>query len=354
MKTAFVPLNRLLPQTDVPMARLRSCVRGVRQRLGPVASSGARFQLDMGPECPVEADALLAVVGTPAGSARLAFSPDEWPALTSAATLVDRRQRAAVALLLLGDTVGSLAGMLSSVEIQPSVSVGLRTSGIVLRWAEQRLHVVQADEGVLDVVRAWSGRLVPALQPGADAFRIPSVLSLGRRCIPCARLRLLRDGDTVLLPAFAGAEALQPALTTAITMARLSWGDTSSGGLHTRVSLHHSTMTLIDAPSDNSAADLMDEPAVSASESASTTRLALARLELQLQFELAGPVLRLADIAGLAAGDVLELPVPVEHARVRITVARQWVGIGELVAVGGQVGVRIVRIDLADFQEAAP
>jgi type III secretion protein Q len=68
----------------------------------------------------------------------------------------------------------------------------------------------------------------------------------------------------------------------------------------------------------------------------------IGQLEVPIQFELEGPILTLAEIGALGAGQVLQLPIPIDRALISLRVDGQLVGRGHLVAVGDWLGVRLV------------
>lgn len=343
------PLSRLisaLPQADGMAARLRRCAAGVRRRDWAGAGVRPDCSIEISSQSCVPADALLAVVSTAAGDVSLAILPQRWPALASAATLTDQRQRRAVAGLLLARYIGCLAEKVLTVELHGSVPAGRRTTGVVVHCGGARLDVLEVDAAFLSALEADPAALPLDWPHSAGGLRLPSRIVLGRRRIAPATLRGLRPFDVVLLPPQPFTQHADIALAIQPVSALLCWGDDDACGLQTRVLIQSSTMTLTDVP----AAAAGD---AHAGKQPSAAARALARLELPVQFELAGPSLGLADIASLSADDVLELALPLDQARVRITVAGQAVGMGELVSVGGRLGVRIVRMDLADLMDPA-
>jgi type III secretion protein Q len=70
---------------------------------------------------------------------------------------------------------------------------------------------------------------------------------------------------------------------------------------------------------------------------------ALARLPLEIRYEIDGPDLSVSEAAELTPGDVLVLPVPVDGAVVRLRCQGRTIARGELLNVGGQLGVRITE-----------
>ena len=72
--------------------------------------------------------------------------------------------------------------------------------------------------------------------------------------------------------------------------------------------------------------------------------VAIGELDLPVKIEIDTVALPVAQLSALRAGYVLELPVPVREAQVRLVSYGQMIALGELVAVGDHIGVRIVRM----------
>jgi type III secretion protein Q len=70
----------------------------------------------------------------------------------------------------------------------------------------------------------------------------------------------------------------------------------------------------------------------------------IGELELPVQFEIDTVALPLAQLSTLGPGYVLELPVPVADAQLRLVAHGQTIGYGELVTVGEHLGIRIIRM----------
>jgi type III secretion protein Q len=71
------------------------------------------------------------------------------------------------------------------------------------------------------------------------------------------------------------------------------------------------------------------------------------QLQVPVAFELDTARISLADLASLGPGYVIELDQPLTSAEVRLVCHGQIVGRGQLVAVGEQLGVRIVAMGTA-------
>jgi len=67
-------------------------------------------------------------------------------------------------------------------------------------------------------------------------------------------------------------------------------------------------------------------------------------LNLPVKFELDTVSLPVVQLSALRPGYVVELPVTVNAARIRLTAYGQMIGLGELVTVGEHLGVRVLQI----------
>lgn len=329
-------LGHALPQVDRMVNRLRRCASMARtaghpwcslhaERQGPVVETVAAE--------PVARDALVATVRTAFGTARLAMNPLHWPALASAATLKDDGRRHALITMLVEARLGPLAALVSGFELQAGMAGCVVFAGLALHVEAVRCDILAVDDRLLAAIEAYVAALRPSLSTAALQRRLPSRILLGSRTLPVSRLRNLQAGDVLLLGLH------NPPMSS--FSGWLSWGERGPGELSAPVLLSGLTMSLNSppAPGGITGADAGSDVI------ASTGAALLAQLDLPIGIELSGPLLRLADIADLKAGDVLELPIPIEQAHVRLTVARQALGLGELVAIGGRLGVRILRLD---------
>lgn len=73
-------------------------------------------------------------------------------------------------------------------------------------------------------------------------------------------------------------------------------------------------------------------------------KIDLSKLELQLDFELGDVMLPVGEIEKVGPGYVFELPQDVADSEVLIRVSGQIVAVGEIVAVGRRLGVRVTRM----------
>jgi len=320
-------------------------------------------------------------VTTALGCLRLAIAPEQWPAMASAATLPEGKHRRAVASLLFREQLIAAADRVLSVDLQILASSALVDTGVSVRCQGTLLHLVHVDEALLETLESqcsFTAQPPPAVLLG---MRIPTRVLLGARFMAQRVVRAVRYGDVVLLPVPAPSTDASPTSYPATCV----WGDGNAAResrlIEARVLLQNGTMTFLEkptrksesssgsmpvpvptpeasAPGEPGATSMSQPPAETSSDPASTfpnfpEACDLECLELLVHFELAGPLLRLTDIANLDVDDVLDLAVPVDQARVRITVARQMVGVGELVVVAGRLGVRVLHMKLGDGPKGA-
>ncbi|RYX91577.1 MAG: hypothetical protein EOO28_25405 [Comamonadaceae bacterium] len=74
----------------------------------------------------------------------------------------------------------------------------------------------------------------------------------------------------------------------------------------------------------------------------------LARMPMDVRYEIAGPQLTVARAGRLGAGDVLVLPVSAAKAVVSVRCQGRTLALGELVCIGEHLGVRITSVRSAD------
>jgi type III secretion system YscQ/HrcQ family protein len=302
---------------------------------------------------------LVATIVTTAGTMTLGFPADQWPGLASAATLSDDEERRAIALLLIGQQALAIREFIVDVDLRYSTSLTPTERGIGLRLDGKSFYLLSVSQDMLEATDVALKRLPPAPSPVAHALSLPCRMVVGSRTMSAGALRKLFVGDTILLAPMAGTSVLE-------CVAICVWGAFDLANIQARVLVRHHIMTLLETPSLKQPvglehrldAPIQDPPAgipgalanLRASESAAPIDLDV--LEFNVQFELPGPLLALAAIANLASGDVLELAMPVDHARVRIMVAQQCIGLGELVVLGDRLGVQVMRIQIGHLDNS--
>ena len=66
-------------------------------------------------------------------------------------------------------------------------------------------------------------------------------------------------------------------------------------------------------------------------------------LRVRVKFEVDGPAMTIGQALALVAGEVIELQDPIDNTRVYLRCQGRCFAMGELVNVGGQLGVRIIE-----------
>jgi type III secretion system YscQ/HrcQ family protein len=203
-----------------------------------------------------------------------------------------------------------------------------------VRWAmgAARQGTVRLTALNAAALRSVRDRIIGAPPPRRlRSLHLPVRFVFGRRQLPVARADALRPGD-VLLP--------ESALAAAGAMSgHLIAGETAARHWIAEASCRDTVITIEERPvmSNGSA---KDKSAAALGEHA----LPINELDVPISFELETSSLTLAQLEAIEPGYVFELPIPVHGASVRLSVYGQVIGAGELVSVGDQLGVRILRI----------
>lgn len=271
------------------------------------------------------------------GSADVALDPQLWPGLQMATELPDTDLARDVTAALLAPLLSRLTGVLPGIEVRA-----------VRRYAPQAVTTcdvptMASGRGDLALVRldtTLATHLETQLRQGAAsdleplrALQVPTRLRLFERRLSSQRLRDIAPGDLVLC------SPTQRAGTR--WRAYLSFGLGITMQAHADVDVEQSRVHVTAAPR------LVDEDAASSRQGASLDTDGLADLQVPVAFEIDSARVSLGELAALGEGSVIELDVALLDASVRLVCHGQTLGIGQLVAIGDQLGVRIRRMGLA-------
>lgn len=280
------------------------------------------------------------------GRFQLGLDATDSPALQLACAHRPRDTACAVVTLLLAGWAEAFAPMLGAlrvVDIEPIADArdvadaSARPVPIVL-GGSMPVALLDADPAVLERVIATVSASGVDLTPLAPLPLRP-VLRLFARAFPLHVLRGLRPGDTVL----AGS---QPALL------RCGVGRALRASLH--IDPQEFTVHLAEPPalSDDPAAYEAD-PAAAEGTEAPQSAGSLDELQLPVAFELDTARVSLAELASMQPGYAVELDVPLREATVRLVCHGRTLGVGQLIAIGDHLGVRITRLEFAHVAAAA-
>jgi type III secretion protein Q len=203
----------------------------------------------------------------------------------------------------------------------------------------------------------------PADRLAAFAYvHLPGRLCVARRTCPTAVLKALRPRDVLL-----GWNVTHPSASRQPMTALISWGARTGLRLAASVDIQGSHVTFVTEPTmtqdafDSSAYDSTaydtptDAGAVWREQEQTNGDIraeqpaldALSELDVPVQLEISTLDLPLATLATLQPGYLLELPIAVEDAQVRLVVHGRTIGTGRLVAIGEHLGLQIARIGSA-------
>jgi type III secretion system YscQ/HrcQ family protein len=206
---------------------------------------------------------------------------------------------------------------------------------IEVRWSQGRersgrLRLMHADAPVLSAVQA---RLEAVNFDGSrfGALRVAGHMVLGQRQMPVARADGLRPGDLILPQT--ELEAGAP------IRGRLLFGERQARHWGAPACLQDRTITIEGKPSmSNGSASSSGDAALH------DQNVRISDIDIPISFEIETTDVTLAALESIEPGYVFELPMAAAGATVRLTVYGQVIGQGELVSVGDQLGVRVLRI----------
>ena len=268
------------------------------------------------------------------GGMELAFDPAGWPALRLALGLEDAGLARTVAAALLAPLFAQLGAWLPGLEVRalrryPAAAL---CSGALpsIAFGGTTVTLVRVDNPLGAHLEA---RLRERAVVGIGRFaalQVPVRLRLLERPFTRARLGSLMAGDVVLCGAGNQLGARRRcSLLFGLGIAMQADADIEPGARHAQ---------LAHAPA------MVDEDEAVAARAPDDD--GLEHLQVPVAFEVDSARVSLAELASLDAGSVIELDMPLLDAVVRLVCQGQTVGLGQLVAIGDQLGVRITRMGL--------
>jgi type III secretion protein Q len=211
---------------------------------------------------------------------------------------------------------------------------------VAFRLGERRIEceLGRLDDACVEAIAGCLARQRVPLARHTSTIPVPGRLIVGAKTYRIAALRTLRPGDILLRtvePSLAASFA-DPARPIEL---RALWGMPGAVQLAAPVHLEGKTLTLQGTPSMSHETEEHDDAATEADEP-----IDIGELNLPVKFELDTIPMPVVQLSALRPGYVVELPVPIADARIRLTAYGQIIGTGELVTVGGQLGVRVLQM----------
>ncbi|MFM0735974.1 type III secretion system cytoplasmic ring protein SctQ [Paraburkholderia xenovorans] len=221
------------------------------------------------------------------------------------------------------------------------------------------LHCVltSVPAGLVDELKARTEAVTPTSTDFHPAFldlRMSGRLRFAERTCSTGTLNALRPRDVLL-----GWNTAYPSADGGPMAALMSWGTPAGSRLAASVEIQGSRVTLVteptmtqhafdsaafDSAAFDSTATLQDEPA---EDGAQPDIGSLDELDVPVHLEISTLDLPLRTLATLQPGYLLELPIALEDAQVRLVVHGRTIGTGRLVAIGEHLGLQVSRIGSA-------
>lgn len=213
---------------------------------------------------------------------------------------------------------------------------------VAFRYGSRHVEcrIGRLDDACVDAISNCIGRQRIPFARHASAINVPGRLVVGTKAYRIDTLRSLRAGDIllrVLDPSLAGSFAT-PSRSAEL---RALWGMPGSVQLAADVRLEARTLTLQGTPIMSYETEEHDHDAAAQS---GDEPIDIGELNLPVKFELDTVPMPVVQLSALRPGYVVELPVPIADARIRLTSYGQTIGTGELVTVGDQLGVRVLQM----------
>lgn len=347
-------LEGKLPHYASALARLTRTL-ALRQATHPAAEYGLRV---LGNAARPFEQPLTLTLESRHGPITVVADATRHAALQSIALDSEPRRAAALANMWLAawlsrlDTGDGTAPSIKSISIDahPSDVQGLHLA-LDAVGIETTLAVAHLPEALAaDLERAWTREPAHAPLDALGDIVVPVAIRLRSRLCSPALLASLGRNDVLLgwrpgLPFSEGGS---------IDHASLRIGVPRGRQLHARVRVDTYTVTLETAVTLAPAAqpDTFDPLADASAELAVEPLVPVDAIDLPVHVELIGVNLSIAQIGSLQSGYVLDLPLPLADAAVRLVAYGQTLAFGKLVAIGDNLGVQIHRMAASDERQS--
>lgn len=347
-------LEGKLPHYRESLARLTRAL-ALRHSTHPAAEHDLRVR---GIEPSAFEQPLTLTLDSTYGEIAIVLDAAEHAALHSIALDSEPKRASALAGMFLADSLARFDTGDGTIPSIKSITLGSHASdvsGLHLTLAAGGMHTKLAvgdlpNELAAEFERAWtrSPRATP-LDALSD-IALPVAIRLRSRLCSLSTLASLNRHDVLL--------GWQPGLPfvegSAIEQASLRIGAPRGRQLRAGVRVDAHTVTLETPVTLATAAqpDDFDPLAGASSDPATEPLVPVSSIDLPVHVELFSVNLSLAQIGSLEPGYVLDLPLPLADAAVRLVSYGQTVAFGQLVAVGENLGVQIHRMAASDERQS--
>jgi type III secretion protein Q len=323
----FQPIGGALERVPADAARVSRLAFDARLPRW-LRSALSQRELTVTPGGAAHAGQTLLHIETAEGTFQIGLDTAEWPALRMALDLQDDACACAVGSVLLGPWAQALAGAVGHSRIAARLrAVAAPVPALATIGSDAgRFTLHRMDSRLADHLAGALGEVPPRVLADFGGLHVGGRLRLLERNFPSEVLATLRAGDTVLLDAN----------DEAPNVFRTIYG-------------RGATMQFDSQVEPQSGALVSTSPPVleyDRAESLDNGDASIAELQLPVAFEVDTARITLNELASIQPGYVIELDRPLASAAVRLVCHGQTIGHGQLVAVGDQLGIRIVRMGM--------
>lgn len=271
--------------------------------------------------------------------ARLLLVLDErqWPVIRVIKQIQDHPRKEAVVNLWVHQALVQLRALECQVErcyweVDAQLPHGSRVSVQFSGYMLDLYPEIASNQFLVNLEKFLKTHAVP-MSTRLAQWPLATTLTLGERSFSFSRLEDLKEGDLV----FWG---------RANCVAIRVHGSGCSGalGLVAACQLTTGELTMKEVFHQQSNAVTLSE------ENTELLHTDFASLQQKVGFEIDGPEMTVAQAVSLVPGAVIALPIPVDQAHIRLRCQGRCFAYGELVNVGGNLGVRIIEVGGHDVQ----
>lgn len=218
------------------------------------------------------------------------------------------------------------------------ISVRIENGRAVTEREEILVTLTPPTRSLAQALEARLGQVIPDLPRSLQTLALSGCAVLGQHSFSMHLLKSLRPGDVLLNCLPAGAS------TSEIPDVVIYWGHPRGRRLQARGHLNKRTITIEENPIMS--LDTVDSMSRGQSEfeGGSIPIAEMQALEVPVRLELDTIAMPLGHLSSLMPGYVLELPVPATDTQIRLVSYGQTLGYGQLVVVGENLGLQIVKM----------
>lgn len=267
------------------------------------------------------------------------LDPLQWPSMRVVQQLLDERRKDAVVNLWAHHALHQLRAIgcevdrcqwVGDTQLRPAARVSVQWRGYVVD-----LYPEPASARFVDGLQSFLTTLEMPMSTRLAQWPLATSVTLGERSFSLSRIEALKVGDWVL---WGAADCV---------VLRVHGAASASGfALVAACQLSTKELTMEEALHEEVSAVAPEEAlqSLTTEDVTETVQSTYAGLQVHVRFEIDGPAMTVAQATSLVPGEVLVLPTSVDQSQIRLRCQGRCFAYGELVNVGGQMGVRIIEV----------